>query len=138
MKQKKPITLKIFLFLFSTDILETVAQFCFKKSAMSADFLKISKLEDIITFIKIVTLSPFLWIGLLSVLFIFISWSVILSRIDLSVAVPVASFSYIGIPLVSMIFLHERISRLRWSGICFILVGVILVSMSTMRKEGEA
>ena len=71
---------------------------------------------DIAAFLKIVIPSPFFWIGLLSILFIFISWSVILSRIDLSVAVPVASFSYIGIPLVSMIFLHEKISWLRWSG----------------------
>ena len=138
MSVRKRVTFKILLFLIFTDVLETFAQFCFKKSAMSADFLRISKLGDIVAFLKIITPSPFLWIGLLSVLFIFISWSVILSRIDLSVAVPVASFSYIGIPLVSMIFLHEKISLLRWSGICFILVGVILVSMSSMHKEGEA
>jgi undecaprenyl phosphate-alpha-L-ara4N flippase subunit ArnE len=65
----------------------------------------------------------------------FIIWSTILSKIDLSVAVPVCSFSYVTIPLVSIIFLHEKISLLRWSGIFFILVGVIFVSLSSKEKE---
>ena len=138
MSVKKHITLKLFLFLVFTDVLETFAQFCFKKGAMPADLLSINNLGDIITFLRAIIPSPFFWAGLFLVLCIFISWSVILSRIDLSVAVPVASFSYIGIPLVSMIFLHEKISLLRWGGIFLILVGVIIVSLSSIHKEEPA
>jgi undecaprenyl phosphate-alpha-L-ara4N flippase subunit ArnE len=67
----------------------------------------------------------------------FIIWSTILSKIDLSVAVPIASFSYILVPLVSIIFLHEKISALRWLGIFFILAGVIFVSLSSREKEAN-
>ncbi len=134
MSSKKHITFKILLFLIFTDVLETFAQFCFKKSAMSGNLLGINTLSEGIVFIKTVIPSPFLWVGLFSVLCLFIIWSAILSKIDLSVAVPVASFSYVGIPVVSLIFLHEKISLLRWSGICFILAGVILVSMSSRQK----
>jgi uncharacterized membrane protein len=49
--------------------------------------------------------------------------------------VPIASFSYILVPLVSIVFLGEKISLLRWSGIIFILLGVIFVSLSTADKE---
>jgi len=50
------------------------------------------------------------------------------------VAVPIASFSYILVPLVSIIFLHERVGVLRWLGIIFILLGVIAVSLSSREK----
>jgi drug/metabolite transporter (DMT)-like permease len=77
----------------------------------------------------------YLWLGLISVALTFVLWSTILSKIDLSVAVPVASFSYILIPIASIIFLHEKISALRWSGIFFILAGVIVVSLSEKTSQ---
>lgn len=138
MPAKRRLTLKILLFLVSTDILETFAQFCFKKSAACQDFSNIATFLQGLVFIKAVVLSPFLWMALVSVFLIFVIWSTILSKIDLSVAVPVASFSYILVPLVSSIFLHEKISYTRWMGIVFILIGVIFVSMSTSHKGERA
>ncbi|MDD5567718.1 MAG: EamA family transporter [Candidatus Omnitrophica bacterium] len=135
MTAKKRLTFKILLFLVSTDILETFAQFCFKKSAACQNFPEVVTFMQGIVFLKSAFLSPFLWLALLSVFFIFVIWSTILSKIDLSVAVPVASFSYVLVPLVSSIFLHEKISHIRWLGIIFILIGVIFVSMSTSRRE---
>jgi len=134
MAAKRHLTFKIFLFLALTDVLETFIQFCFKKTAVSAGSLEIKTFGEVLAFIKAVIPSPFLWIALLSVLCLFIIWSTILSKIDLSVAVPIASFSYIGVPIISMIFLKEQISLMRWSGICFILTGVILVSASSRHK----
>lgn len=138
MTSKKHVTFKILLCLVFTDIMETFAQFCFKKSAVFAAGAGVSSLSDILLLLKAVLPSAFLWLGLVSVLVIFITWSTILSKIDLSVAVPVASFSYILIPLASHIFLHEQISSLRWYGIFCILLGVILVSLSTRRREEHA
>jgi len=135
MSTKRRLTLKILLFLIFTDLLETLAQFCFKKSAASAGLVSFNSLQDAILFAKTVIPSPFLWLGFIAVLVIFVTWVTILSKVDLSVAVPVASFSYITVPLVSAIFLHEHISILRWSGIFFILMGVILVSASSRHKE---
>lgn len=120
MNIKKHITFKIFAALAATDLLETFAQFCFKKSAVSGMLIR----------------SPFLWLGLFSVFVIFVLWCVVLSKIDLSVAVPVASISYITIPLVSIIFLGEKVSFTQWSGIFLILSGIILVSLSAKTREG--
>jgi drug/metabolite transporter (DMT)-like permease len=112
-----------------------VAQYCFKKSALGHAQLEIRSFFDAIQFIQAVIPSVYLWVGLLSVIVIFIIWSTVLSRVDLSVAVPVCSFSYITVPLVSAFFFHEKVSFLRWGGIGFILIGVILVSMSSVHKE---
>ncbi len=136
--KKNNLTFKMLLFLISTDFLETFIQFCFKKSALSESQLQINAFIDIVIFVRAVISSPFLWLGLVSVALTFIIWSTILSRIDLSVAVPLCSFSYITIPIVSMFFLHEQMNMLRWIGIVFIIAGVILVSLSSKHKEGSA
>jgi len=138
MVKKRRLTFKIFLFLVFIDFLETFAQFCFKKTASSESSLQVKAFTDAVHFIWSVIPSPFLWLGLISVLMIFAIWSTVLSKIDLSVAVPVCSFSYITIPLISMFYFHEKISTLRWFGIFFIIFGIIFVSLSTKHKEERA
>lgn len=132
---KKRLTLKLLVFLIATDFLETFTHLCFKKSALTENNFIVNKLADIFVFLQAVFSSPFLWLGLLSVLVTFILWSSLLSKVDLSVAVPVCSFSYILIPLASIIFLHEKVSLFRWSGVLLILCGVIFVSLSASEKE---
>ena len=134
---KKKVTLKILLLLIASDILETAIHFFFKKGAMAQTELAAVDLPSAVVFLRAVFSSPFLWAGLLSVAVVFIIWSTVLSKIDLSVAVPIASFSYILVPTVSVIFLHEHISALRWAGILFILTGVILVSLSSKERIAE-
>jgi len=131
----KKLTLKIILLLFFSDILETLTHFLFKKGALTQVHLDIDSFPTFITFLLGVFSSLYLWTGLLSVLVIFIIWSVVLSKVDLSVAVPVASFSYILVPLSSALFLGEKVSLLRWSCVFFILIGVVFVSLSTRHKE---
>jgi len=123
------------LLLINVDLIETFAQFCFKKSALLGANFQISNLAGIFNFVKIVFPSLYLWAGLISIFIIFVTWSTVLSKIDLSVAVPVASFSYVTIPLMALIFFHEHISLLRWSGIFFIIIGIILVSKNSMHRE---
>ena len=131
---KKKVTLKILLLLITSDVLETAIHFFFKKSALAEAEFSVVDLGSAIVFLKAVFSSPFLWAGLLTAATVFIIWSTILSKIDLSVAVPIASFSYILVPVVSVIFLHEQISALRWAGILFILMGVIFVSLSSKER----
>ena len=133
--KKRPLTLKIFLFLILADVLETFHQFCFKKSALFEKDPPLTGFYDLLLFFKVIFSSPFFWIGLLSLIILFIIWSTILSKIDLSVAVPIASFSYILVALVSILFLHETIILLRWMGIFLILTGVIFVSVSSRAEE---
>lgn len=132
---KKKITLTILLFLVFSDILETFTQFCFKKATLAQSASNIADLSQVAAFFADTVSSPFLWIGLLSVLSTFVIWSTILSKIDLSVAVPIASFSYILVPITSIIFFHEKVVLLRWIGISFILMGVILVSLTSKEEK---
>lgn len=131
---KKRVTFKILLLLIASDMLETAIQFFFKKSALSNAGFIVTDLASAEVFLKAVFSSPFLWIGLATVALVFIIWSTVLTKIDLSVAVPIASFSYILVPVTSIIFLHERVTFFRWAGILLILAGVILVSLSSKER----
>ncbi len=135
---KKKVTLKILLMLIACDILETAIHFFFKKSVLAQNTKVIVDIATAGEFFKVTFASPFLWLGLFTVVVVFIIWSTVLTKIDLSVAVPIASFSYILVPLVSIIFLHEQITTLRWVGILLILSGVIFVSLSSKERIAQA
>ncbi len=134
---KKKVTLKILLLLIASDVLETTVHFLFKKSTLGLSCGQVTDLATSVVFFKAVFSSPFLWAGLLTVVTVFILWSLILAKIDLSVAVPIASFSYILVPVVSIIFLHEQVSALRWLGVFFVLGGVVLVSLSSKERTEQ-
>jgi len=133
---KKNITVKILGALVFVDFLETFTNFCLKKSTFQVSNFHVTAPHDLLAFFHVVLFSPFLWFGLVSVAATFVLWSTILSKIDLSVAVPICSLSYITVPVVSIFFLHETITPLRWVGIFFILAGVITVSLSGTKETG--
>ena len=134
---KKKVTFKILFLLIVSDVLETTVHFFFKKSTLGANHGQVTDLATAVVLLKAVFFSPFFWAGLAAVVSVFVLWSLILSKIDLSVAVPIASFSYILVPAVSVIFLHEQITALRWLGVFFVLAGVVLVSLSSKERAEQ-
>jgi len=63
-----------------------------------------------------------------------VSWLRVLRRIDLVVAYPLGSMSYIFVTLLSAWWLRESVSLLRWAGVFCILFGILVVA----RGEREA
>lgn len=57
----------------------------------------------------------------------FVAWTVVLSRMHLSVAYPALSLTYVVIPFVSWLLLNEPISLIHWIGILLVVAGVLLV-----------
>jgi drug/metabolite transporter (DMT)-like permease len=135
---KNSLTFKILLIICCNDLLETFAHLCFKKGATLLPGLQVHSATDVLHFVFTMLTSGYVWIGLIAVFIIFVSWSTILSKIDLSLATPATSFSYVMVALVAWLFLHEQISPLRWVGIFFILAGVTVVSKSPHKEPGVA
>lgn len=57
-------------------------------------------------------------------------WMIALSKVDLSYAYPFVILAYMGVILVSWLFLKESIPVMRGIGIFVILLGTILVAVS--------
>lgn len=126
--------LKIFLFIVLNDLLDTTAQLLIKKGLGTGDLSSIPSF--FLHFFNFANPNIFLfWIGLIVYLSNFFLWMHILSKIDLSVALPLASSSYILIPIAAVFFLHEFVSPMRWLGLVLIVLGIYFVSRS---KPSEA
>jgi len=125
----KQLTLKIFLFLAVNDLLDTAAQLLIKKglglvalNSVPSFFHHLSNFSNPHIFL--------FWIGLAIYLFNFLLWMKILSKVDLSVALPLASSGYILIPVAAVFFLHEHIKPMRWVSLVLIMLGIYFVSKS--------
>jgi drug/metabolite transporter (DMT)-like permease len=71
--------------------------------------------------------NPWIDAGVILLIVWFGSQLSLLSWADLSYVLPVTAASYVLTAVLGKIFLHEFISLARWSGICVISVGVMLV-----------
>jgi len=128
--RKNHLTLNMFLLIVMTDIGESIAQTFLKKGLNLTGITSIT-FANIGEFLSAAASSYFVWLGMLVFLLNFFLWMAVLSRIDLSVAFPVGSTSYIFVPILAMVFLHETLNPLRWMGIALIILGIHFVSKST-------
>lgn len=81
--------------------------------------------------------SPLVWIGILLLLVFLGLFLSVLSREDLSFVLPVLSVGYILNVAFARVFLHEPVSPVRWAGTVFIVLGVVMVSV-TARATARA
>ena len=78
-------------------------------------------------------LNPLVGVGVLLLIVWLISQLSLLSRVDLSYALPATSVSYVLTALMAEFLLHERVSIERWIGIGLIGLGVSLVARTVPR-----
>ena len=72
--------------------------------------------------------TPLVWLGLSCYGVSALLWLVVLSRLDLSYAYLMLASMYVLIPLVSWLFLGERIPPMRWLGMIVVVLGVVIVA----------
>jgi multidrug transporter EmrE-like cation transporter len=72
----------------------------------------------------------FLWIALAIAFFIIeiLLYSHALSSLNVGIAYPIGALSYVAVAILSKLFLNEKVTRVRWIGVCLILAGVGLVA----------
>ena len=129
MNKSGGLTLKIFGMIFVNDVIDALAQVLMKKGIVGGDALSWG-LHDLISFVGQNAASPLVIAGIALYTFNFFLWIVILTKIDLSLAVPLGSTTYALIPLASVIFLHEKITLLGAAGIACVIIGILILSKS--------
>ncbi len=137
--KKKPnrFLLKIFLLIFLADVAESIADLFFKKSTMTIGISNIT-LPNLFYFTSQLLTTHWLWIGVGVYLINFLLWIIALSKVDLSVAFPLGCTTYVIVPILSLIFLHEHVTLLQWLGIALIITGVFLVSKTTQQNRQQS
>jgi len=77
-----------------------------------------------------VATTPAVWAGLVMFGLSAIVWLAVLSRTSLSFAYPFASLTYVLILLADRFVLDQEIPALRYAGVAFIVVGIVLVAQT--------
>jgi drug/metabolite transporter (DMT)-like permease len=73
-------------------------------------------------------LNPWILLGLALYVLATVVWFYVLSKLPLSVAYPLQSFSYVLGLLASRFVLHETVHWSRWAGVLIILIGVAVIA----------
>lgn len=131
--KKGALTFKIFWAIILCDITSGAAQLCMKKGLMATG-IKIVTAGNFREFISRDVASPMVWLGIAIFLLTFFLWIIVLSKIDLSVAIPMSATGYILIPTLAIFFLKEHVPLLRWLGTFIIIAGVFFISRSAHSK----
>ena len=105
------VSISVFILIIMIDICDTAATLFLKEGSVHFNII-------------------FLSLGILAYIINFILWMKVLSKVDLSIALPLASASYILVPIISVLFLHEQVGLVRWLAISLIIIGIYFISQS--------
>ncbi len=72
---------------------------------------------------------PWVILGIFSYGLEILLYTFVLHFLDVSVAFPLGSLCFVGVALLSKVFLGETVSRVRWLGVGLILAGTVFVTM---------
>ncbi|MFA5160027.1 MAG: EamA family transporter [Candidatus Omnitrophota bacterium] len=129
MNRTGSVTLKIFLAVFLNDVIDALAQVLMKKGLVGEAMISWSP-HDLLSFVAQNAVSPVVIAGIILCALNFFLWIIVLTKIDLSLAVPLGSTTYALIPLSAVIFLHERIPMMGIAGILCVILGILILSKS--------
>jgi drug/metabolite transporter (DMT)-like permease len=125
--------LKNFALILFSIVLGVLGQLALKRGVMlasagpSSGITRSLDLKSISGFLQSAGSNPYVLLGFLLYFISAISWLIILSRVNLSIAYPMISIGYIVIVLVSKYVLHEEVTALAIAGTLLICFGVFLI-----------
>jgi drug/metabolite transporter (DMT)-like permease len=111
-------------------VVSNVAGNFFMKSGMPSNLA--SPLDYITALFR-----PAVALGVALLVLWMLSRMTLLSWADLSYVLPVTSIGYVLVAIAGRIFLNEKITATRWSGIALIVAGVALVSLGSAPQTFE-
>jgi uncharacterized membrane protein len=83
--------------------------------------------------LKLTIVNGSIWVGILFLVGFLVSYMTVLSWADYSYVMPAGAFGYALLTFLAVIFLHERVSPVRWLGVILICLGVFLVGQTRPR-----
>ena len=103
----------------------------FSKGMRSHEEVAIKRIADIPRVIRHVFQRPVIVAGIVSMSFYFFAYIAALAYVDVSVANPLTTLSYVLVTMYAALGLRERITWRRCVGICLVTLGAVLVGLSS-------
>ena len=111
-------------------------QYTLKVAMDRVGAIRAADVKEPLTTVRRVVGEPRVWLGLFLFGISAAFYLIVLSRIPLSVAYPLAGMQYLIVVGVSRFLLHEHVPPLRWFGVAVIMCGILMIGISFRRVAG--
>jgi multidrug transporter EmrE-like cation transporter len=118
-----------FVFLFASIFCAVCGQLLLKATVTRLDGVDITSAQFGPQLKKLI-FTPLFYIALSFYFSSMLLYLTAISKLDISMAYPMVGLNYAIILITSKLFFKENVTPLRWFGVAFIILGVILISRS--------
>jgi drug/metabolite transporter (DMT)-like permease len=119
---------KVFIICAISTIVTIASQLCLKKGMMQVGEISFDRLSHLFPLTIQVFSNYFILLGVGMAVVAALLWLIVLSRVNLSVALPISGgIFYILLVFSSWLFLREQVSVLHWVGTIVICLGVWMI-----------
>jgi len=128
---------KLLLILLIGLVFESAGVVLLKKGMTQIGEVKTVTAGEVLRVIKAGATNTRILLGVFFEALFFVSLLVLMARSDISFLWPLTGLSFVFATLAAMLFLHEEVSMVRWSGVVLIMIGAALISYSEHAKETQ-
>lgn len=116
-----------FVFIFGTIAFTVIGQLFVKKGMLQVG-VSPAQFALLPRFILRAFTNPYVIIGILCAILAAISWTVTVSRLDLSVAYPFLALGLVLVLALSGVFFGESVPMNRWLGVLIVCIGIVVAA----------
>ena len=118
----QPLTLSILMLLGLCVLAEIARELSFKRAVLAA--------SRNASYVRGLAAQPLLWFGITLWCVQVVSWILVLEHAPLSLAYPIMTLVYAGVPLGGAWLLRERLTRTQIAGAALVAFGALVVSIA--------
>jgi len=118
-----------YLYVLGTILFTTYGQLIIKWRMSSIQLQSDNIIQKFFSLAKVIIIDPYVLSGFFAAFIASLCWMSALQKLQLNVAYPMMSISFIMVFILSSFIFHERVSYIQIVGLACILLGVILVTL---------
>jgi drug/metabolite transporter (DMT)-like permease len=128
---------KLIIVLLVALFFEAIGVVFLSKGIKEIGALKEPNVAGVVSLVGRAISNPHVLAGVFFEALFFIGLLYLISQADVSFVWPLTSLSFVVTTLAAKIYLHEHVSAMRWSGVCLIMLGAALITLTEKAKKPE-
>jgi drug/metabolite transporter (DMT)-like permease len=127
--------LRLLLILLVALVFESAGVVLLKQGIVQIGGFQQLTVSEIARVVAAAATHPRILLGMLFEALFFFGLLFLMSETDISVLWPLTALSFVFATFAAILFLHERVSSVRWIGVIFIMIGAAFISYSEHANE---
>ncbi len=121
---------KLLLILLIGLVFESTGVVLLKKGMLQVGEVRQVSVSEVARVLKAGVLNPSIILGVFFEALFFACLLILMSKSEISFLWPLTALSFVFATFAAILFLHERVSGVRWAGVILIMIGAAFISYS--------